>query len=119
VVNQASVGPLTAAIHYLAIASGFLFFALYVFVQIARDFSTGDRNCGDRRWCCYRQRQIGCNCRGRSAEKRSDCKRCGLTRQLAHFGAADTVYQIRSGIGVFAPQYGPRRGYFVGVSKKF
>jgi outer membrane receptor protein involved in Fe transport len=33
----------------------------------------------------------------------------------------DTVYQIRSGtgIGVFAPQYGPRRGYFVGVSKKF
>jgi len=33
----------------------------------------------------------------------------------------DTVYQIRSGtgIGVFAPQYGPRRGYFLGVSKKF
>jgi outer membrane receptor protein involved in Fe transport len=32
----------------------------------------------------------------------------------------DTIYQIRSGtgIGVFAPQYGPRRGYFVGVSKK-
>ncbi len=32
----------------------------------------------------------------------------------------DTVYQIRSGtgIGVFAPQYGPRRGYFIGVSKK-
>ena len=23
-----------------------------------------------------------------------------------------------SGIGVFAPQYGPRRGYFVGISKK-
>ena len=33
----------------------------------------------------------------------------------------DTVYFIRdgSGIGVFAPQYGPRRGYFLGVSKKF
>ena len=33
----------------------------------------------------------------------------------------DTIYQIRSGtgIGVFAPQYGPRRGYFLGVSKKF
>jgi hypothetical protein len=33
----------------------------------------------------------------------------------------DTVYQIRSGsgIGVFAPQYGPRRGFFAGVSKKF
>jgi outer membrane receptor protein involved in Fe transport len=33
----------------------------------------------------------------------------------------DTVYFIRngSGIGVFAPQYGPRRGYFLGLSKKF
>jgi outer membrane receptor protein involved in Fe transport len=33
----------------------------------------------------------------------------------------DTVYFIRdgSGIGVFAPQYGPRRGYFAGLSKKF
>ncbi len=33
----------------------------------------------------------------------------------------DTIYQIRSGsgIGVFAPQYGTRRGYFLGVSKKF
>lgn len=32
----------------------------------------------------------------------------------------DTVYLIRSGtgIGVFAPQYGPRRGYFIGLSKK-
>ncbi len=32
----------------------------------------------------------------------------------------DTIYQIRSGtgIGVFAPQYGPRRGFFVGVSRK-
>jgi outer membrane receptor protein involved in Fe transport len=32
----------------------------------------------------------------------------------------DTVYEIRdgSGIGVFAPQYGPRRGFFVGISKK-
>jgi outer membrane receptor protein involved in Fe transport len=32
----------------------------------------------------------------------------------------DTIYQIRSGtgIGVFAPQYGPRRGFFVGVTKK-
>jgi len=39
------------------------------------------------------------------------------------FGVAnllDTVYLIRdgSGIGVFAPQYGPRRGFFLGVSKK-
>ena len=32
----------------------------------------------------------------------------------------DTVYELRdgSGIGVFAPQYGMRRGYFVGLSKK-
>jgi outer membrane receptor protein involved in Fe transport len=32
----------------------------------------------------------------------------------------DTVYLIRdgSGIGVFAPQYGPRRGFFLGFSKK-
>lgn len=32
----------------------------------------------------------------------------------------DSVYVLRdgSGIGVFAPQYGPRRGFFVGLSKK-
>ena len=32
----------------------------------------------------------------------------------------DTIYEIRdgTGIGVFAPQYGPRRGFFLGVSKK-
>ena len=32
----------------------------------------------------------------------------------------DSVYEIRSGsgIGVFAPQYGPRRGFFLGLSKK-
>ncbi len=32
----------------------------------------------------------------------------------------DSVYEIRSGsgIGVFAPQYGPRRGFFVGISQK-
>ena len=43
----------------------------------------------------------------------------------------DAVYLIRGssaacpsgnsvcGIGVFAPQYGPRRGFFLGLSKKF
>lgn len=33
----------------------------------------------------------------------------------------DEVYEIRdgSGIGVFAPQYGPRRTFFVGVNQKF
>ena len=32
----------------------------------------------------------------------------------------DRSYQLRdgSGIGVFAPQYGPRRGFFFGISKK-
>ena len=34
---------------------------------------------------------------------------------------ADNIYQIRngSGVGVFAPQYGARVGYFVGVTKSF
>ena len=33
----------------------------------------------------------------------------------------DTIYEIRdgTGIGVFAPQFGPRRGYFAGISQKF
>ena len=33
----------------------------------------------------------------------------------------DYVYEIRdgSGIGVFAPQYGPRRTFFVGLAQKF
>jgi outer membrane receptor protein involved in Fe transport len=33
----------------------------------------------------------------------------------------DAVYQIRNGtgVGVFAPQYGPRRGLFVGATKEF
>jgi outer membrane receptor protein involved in Fe transport len=32
----------------------------------------------------------------------------------------DSIYEIRdgSGIGVFAPQYGPRRGVFIGISQK-
>jgi len=32
----------------------------------------------------------------------------------------DTIYEIRdgSGIGVFAPQYGPRRGFYLGISQK-
>jgi outer membrane receptor protein involved in Fe transport len=32
----------------------------------------------------------------------------------------DTIYEIRdgSGIGVFAPQFGPRRGFFAGISQK-
>jgi len=33
----------------------------------------------------------------------------------------DEVYELRdgTGIGMFAPQWGPRRGFFVGLSQKF
>ena len=33
----------------------------------------------------------------------------------------DSIYEILdgSGIGVFAPEFGPRRGFFVGYSQKF
>ncbi len=41
--------------------------------------------------------------------------------RLAVINALDRVYAIRdgSGIGVGAPQYGPRRGYYLGVSRDF
>jgi len=44
-----------------------------------------------------------------------------MTVRFDVVNVADQVYLIGdgSGIGVFAPQYGPRRGYFLGVSKKF
>jgi outer membrane receptor for ferrienterochelin and colicins len=44
-----------------------------------------------------------------------------LTARFDVINVADKVYQIRSGsgIGVFAPQYGPRRGFFGGLSWKF
>ncbi len=44
-----------------------------------------------------------------------------LTLRLAIINVADKVYQIRSGtgVGVFAPQYGPRRGFFGGLSWRF
>ena len=43
-----------------------------------------------------------------------------FTARLDVVNIFDTIYQIRSGtgIGVFAPQYGMRRGFFVGLSKK-
>jgi outer membrane receptor protein involved in Fe transport len=43
-----------------------------------------------------------------------------LTVRFDVVNLLDTVYQIRSGtgIGVFAPQYGPRRGFYLGISKK-
>jgi opacity protein-like surface antigen len=43
-----------------------------------------------------------------------------LTVRFDVVNVADTVYQIRngSGIGVFAPQFGPRRGYYMGITQK-
>ena len=43
-----------------------------------------------------------------------------LTLRFDVVNLADEIYQIRdgTGIGVFAPQFGPRRGYFFGISKK-
>ncbi len=43
-----------------------------------------------------------------------------MTVRFDIINLADTVYLIRSGsgIGVFAPQYGPRRGFYLGISKK-
>lgn len=44
-----------------------------------------------------------------------------LTLRFDVVNVFDTLYQIRNGtgIGVFAPQYGPRRGFFGGLSQKF
>jgi outer membrane receptor for ferrienterochelin and colicins len=44
-----------------------------------------------------------------------------LTVRFDVINVADKVYQIRSGtgVGVFAPQYGPRRGFFGGISWRF
>src|SRR5579862_4201728 len=44
-----------------------------------------------------------------------------LTARLDVINAFDKVYEIRSGsgVGVFAPQYGPRRGVFAGLEYQF
>jgi outer membrane receptor protein involved in Fe transport len=43
-----------------------------------------------------------------------------LTVRFDIVNVADKIYEIRdgSGIGVFAPQYGARRGYYAGISQK-
>jgi outer membrane receptor for ferrienterochelin and colicins len=45
----------------------------------------------------------------------------GFSARVDVINAFDQKYQIRNGtgVGVGAPQYGPRRGYFVGVSQAF
>jgi outer membrane receptor protein involved in Fe transport len=44
-----------------------------------------------------------------------------LTLRFDIINVLDHAYQLRngSGIGVFAPQYGPRRGFFVGLKQQF
>jgi outer membrane receptor protein involved in Fe transport len=44
-----------------------------------------------------------------------------LTLRFDIVNLLDHAYQLRdgSGIGVFAPQYGPRRGFFVGLKQEF
>jgi outer membrane receptor protein involved in Fe transport len=45
----------------------------------------------------------------------------GFTARFDVINLFDDKYEIRSGsgVGVFAPQWGPRRGFFVGLSKAF
>lgn len=51
----------------------------------------------------------------------SDIGLKGLTVRGDILNVGDTNYQIRngSGVGVFAPQYGARRGFFLGLSQAF
>jgi outer membrane receptor protein involved in Fe transport len=43
-----------------------------------------------------------------------------VTARFDIVNAFDQVYELRTGtdIGVFAPQFGPRRGYYFGLSQK-
>ncbi len=45
----------------------------------------------------------------------------GLTARIDVINLLDKVYEIRNGtgVGVGAPQYGPRRGLFLGVTESF
>jgi outer membrane receptor protein involved in Fe transport len=57
-----------------------------------------------------------------SATRDFDLPQIGKTNiRVAALNITDRVYELRdgSGIGVFAPQYGPRRGVFVGLTKEF
>jgi hypothetical protein len=69
--------------------------------------------------------QIGCFTEGlllrRSHEFQVTPGDKPLTARFDIVNVFDTVYELRdgSGIGVFAPQYGARRGFFAGLSQKF
>jgi outer membrane receptor for ferrienterochelin and colicins len=51
----------------------------------------------------------------------SDLGLAGLSVRFDVINVFDTVYEIRNGtgVGVFAPQYGARRGFFGGITQKF
>jgi outer membrane receptor protein involved in Fe transport len=44
-----------------------------------------------------------------------------LTLRFNVVNLLDRTYLLRSGTGIgeFAPQYGPRRGFFIGLSQQF
>lgn len=57
-----------------------------------------------------------------SASRDFDLAQIGKTNvRIAVINLTDQVFQLRdgSGIGVFAPQYGPRRGVFLSLTKEF
>ena len=66
------------------------------------------------RRCQYRQRSALCAVQRRDLARIRMPDGKPLTVRFDVVNLFDTIYQIRSGtgIGVFAPQYGPRRGYF-------
>lgn len=74
------------------------------------------RECGFSTVAPYSQFNVGI---AREFLLSNDPKPMTLRFDIVHL--FDTIYLIRegTGIGVFAPQYGPRRGYFAGLSKKF
>ena len=73
---------------------------------------TGDANIGSE--APYAQFNVGVSHEFATPDNKP------LTVRFDVVNLFDTIYQLRSGtgIGVFAPQYGPRRGFFVGVTKK-
>jgi outer membrane receptor protein involved in Fe transport len=74
------------------------------------------RRCQYQHWAPYAQVNVGV---AREFLLPDDPK--PMTLRFDVVNLFDTIYQLRdgSGIGVFAPQFGPRRGYFAGTSKKF
>ncbi|MGO9808801.1 MAG: TonB-dependent receptor [Rhodomicrobium sp.] len=70
--------------------------------------------------CCHTPPYTSVNL-GVSHEFQLSSDQKPLTVRFDVVNLFDEVYELRdgTGIGVFAPQYGPRRGFFVGMSQKF